>query len=167
MVPVLLVLILGTTRYRVLPVLIPLLTLTFLSDLADGYVARTKHERTFIGQILDSSGDYLVVGLLTILYRFLNILPLWLFSLILLRLILNSLGMMILFRRRKKLEPNTTIGGKIAIAFVMILFVLELLRLLFPGMGPFCFYGEILTAVILGLSLVDKGIYFLKNLRAR
>jgi phosphatidylglycerophosphate synthase len=72
---------------------------------------------------------------------------------------------MILFLVHKKLEPNTTIGGKITIASMMSLFVLELLRLILPGITPLCFYIEIFVAVILGLSMVDKGIYFVKKLR--
>jgi phosphatidylglycerophosphate synthase len=163
MVPLLLFLILRASRDQVLPILIPLLVLTFLSDLADGHVSRVNHEQTFIGRILDSSGDYLVVGLLAVFYYVLNFIPNWLFILILLRLIFNPLGVLILFRKYKRLEPNTTMGGKITIAFLMVLFVPELLRLRFPGLGTLCFYGEIIAAIILGLSLVDKGIYFVKN----
>jgi phosphatidylglycerophosphate synthase len=163
MTPLLLFLILKSSRYQVFPVLLPLLVLTFLSDLADGHISRVNHEQTFIGRILDSSGDYLVVGLLAIFYYVLNFIPKWLFILILLRLIVNPLGVLILFRRHKRLEPNTTMGGKITIAFLMVLFVLELLRLRFPEIGIVCFYGEIAAALILIFSLVDKGIYFVKN----
>jgi CDP-diacylglycerol--glycerol-3-phosphate 3-phosphatidyltransferase len=166
MAPLLLFLILRASRDQVLPVLIPLLILTFLSDLADGHVSRVNHEQTFIGRILDSSGDYLVVGLLAVFYYFLNFIPNWLFILILLRLIFNPLGVLILFKKYQRLEPNTTMGGKITIAFLMILFVPELLRLRFPGLRALCFYGEIIAAIILGLSLVDKGIYFVKNFTA-
>jgi CDP-diacylglycerol--glycerol-3-phosphate 3-phosphatidyltransferase len=132
---------------------------------ADGHISRINHERTFIGQILDSSGDYLVVGLIAVFYRVLKLLPGWLFLLILLRLIFNPLCMMILFGAHKKLEPNTTIGGKITIASMMGLFILELLRLVFPGITRLCSYIEIFAAAVLGLSLVDKGVYFVKKLR--
>jgi CDP-diacylglycerol--glycerol-3-phosphate 3-phosphatidyltransferase len=165
MAPVLLFLILGATRYRVLPVLLPLMALTFLSDVADGSISRINHERTFIGQILDSSGDYLMVGLIAVFYWILELLPGWLFLLILLRLIFNSLCMLSLFLVHKKLKPATTIGGKITIASMMGLFILELLRLAFPGIPPLCFYIEIFAAVILCLSMVDKGVYFVKKLR--
>ena len=164
MTPVLLFLILGSVQYRVLPVLLPLLILTFLSDLADGHISRINHERTFMGQILDSSGDYLLVGLIAIFYRVLKLLPGWLFLLILVRLIFNPLCMMILFWVHKKWEPHTTIGGKITIASMMGLFIPELLRLVFPGITLLCSYIEIFVAVILGLSLVDKGVYFVKKL---
>ncbi|MDR2760065.1 MAG: CDP-alcohol phosphatidyltransferase family protein [Spirochaetaceae bacterium] len=163
-VPVLLFLILGSSRYPVLPALIPLLVLTFLSDLADGFISRKNHERTFIGQILDSSGDYLVVGLVAGFYYILKLLPNWLFILILGRLIFNPLCMLILFWIFKKPEPNTTFWGKITIASLMILLVLELLRLVVPLMGAVLFYVEIAAAVILGFSMVDKGYYFIKNL---
>jgi phosphatidylglycerophosphate synthase len=166
-VPVLLFLILGYSQRQVLPVLIPLLALTFLSDLADGFVSRKNHERTFIGQILDSSSDYLAVGLVAIFYYVLKLLPLWLFIFILGRLIFNPLCVLILCRVFKKLEPNTTIGGKITIASLMILFVLEPLGLILPGMETICFYFEIAVTVILGFSLVDKGIYFIKHLVRR
>ncbi|MDR0589719.1 MAG: CDP-alcohol phosphatidyltransferase family protein [Spirochaetaceae bacterium] len=167
MVPVLLFLILGYPRYPVLPALIPLLILTFLSDLADGFVSRKNHERTFIGQILDSSSDYLAVGLVAIFYYGLRLLPGWLFILILGRLLFNPLGMLILFLTHKKLEPTTTVWGKITIASLMILLVLEVLRLAVPRIGGICFYIEVAAGGILGFSLIDKGIYFIKNFTRR
>jgi phosphatidylglycerophosphate synthase len=165
MVPVLLFLILGSSRYPVLPALFPLLGLTFLSDMADGIIARKNHERTFIGQILDSSSDYLLVGLAAIFYYVRRLLPMWLFVFILGRLIFTPLCVWILFRVFKKLEPATTTWGKITIASLMILLVFELLRLVSPWGG--LFYVEIAAAGVLGISMVDKGVYLVKNLRRK
>jgi phosphatidylglycerophosphate synthase len=57
MLPFLLFLILAFQYYPVGPVLLSVFCLIFITDMADGYLARAKKEETFIGKILDSIGD--------------------------------------------------------------------------------------------------------------
>jgi phosphatidylglycerophosphate synthase len=141
-------------------VLLPLAVLTFLTDLADGLVSRINRERTFIGQILDSAGDYLVLGIMSIVYYIFRLLPAWLFLLILSRLIFHILCMTILYRVRKRLEPRTTIFGKITIASMMMLFIIEVAGVILPRVRAFIIYVEITAAALIGLSIIDKALYF-------
>jgi phosphatidylglycerophosphate synthase len=160
MLPLLLCLILAAQDYPLFPVLLPLIILTFLTDIADGLVSRINRERTFIGQILDSAGDYLVLGLMAIIYSIFKLLPVWIFLLILFRLLFHALCMTILYRVRKKLEPRTTLFGKIAIASMMVLFVAEAAGVILPRIRGFIIYVEIAAGALTGLSVIDKAVYF-------
>ena len=164
MIPSVLFLIIALRTYPVGPVLALFIGLTCLSDLFDGYISRRRGEETFIGKILDSSSDYLLLGVVAIAYYFYRLLPAWLFWLILSRLLLHSLGMMVLFLLRRKLVPQTTIFGKIAVAATMVLFVYKPAAVIFPLMKSGTAFVEICSGVLIALSLVDKGIYLTRGI---
>ncbi|MDR3166880.1 MAG: CDP-alcohol phosphatidyltransferase family protein [Treponema sp.] len=164
MLPFLLFLLLTFPHYPVGPVLLPVIALTFITDLVDGYFSRTKNEETFIGKILDSASDYLLLLVVGIVYTVFRLLPFWLFALLLCRLFLQSLMMMILYLVKKRLEPQTTLFGKIAVAATMILFVIEPVAVIFTPVKTYTLYLEIILGILIGISLVDKGIYFFSRL---
>jgi phosphatidylglycerophosphate synthase len=165
MLPFLLFLILAFQRYPVGPILLPAIGLTFITDLADGYLSRSKNEETFIGKILDSISDYLLLAVIGIAYGVFQLLPFWLFALLLFRLFIQSLLMTILYLARKKLEPQTTLFGKITVAAAMVLFVIEPMAVVFTGIKPYTPCLEVIMGVLIGISLVDKGIYFFSSLK--
>jgi phosphatidylglycerophosphate synthase len=149
------------------PLLVFAFAVTFLSDFIDGKLARVRKLETYIGKILDSGSDYMLLGATAVSFFFFKLLKPWLFWIIIGRLFINALGMFTLFLVRKKLSPQTTIFGKVAIAAIMVLFVLESASISLPGSIGGIFpsiirYIEIGTGVLLLLSVVDKIIYFLK-----
>jgi len=165
MIPFILFLIIAMKNsFRVGHVLAPLIGLTCLSDLFDGYISRRRSEETFMGKILDSACDYLFLGLVAIAYYYYRLLPGWLFWLILSRLLLHSAGMAILFRLRRKLIPQTTLWGKIAVAATMVLFVFKPMAWIFPVMAPGTKFVEIGAGILIGISLADKAIYFSRGI---
>jgi phosphatidylglycerophosphate synthase len=166
MLPFLLFLILAFQHYPVGPILLPVIGFTFITDLADGYFSRARQEETFIGKILDSISDYLLLAVVGIAYVVFQILPLWLFALLLCRLFIQSLMMMILYLVKKRLEPQTTLFGKITVAATMILFVIEPVAVIFTPVKTYTFYLEVILGVLIGISLIDKGIYFFSSLNA-
>ncbi|MDR1902568.1 MAG: CDP-alcohol phosphatidyltransferase family protein [Treponema sp.] len=158
--PVLLFLILALKNEKVLPILLPVIAFTFLTDLADGYVSRTRGESTMIGRILDSASDYLLLGIVAISYYIFGILPHWLFWLMIFRLSLHCVLMLVLYRIRKKLIPETTVFGKIFVASSMALLAIELLGLIFLRLKPYVAYIELAAGILIGLSIIDKCRYF-------
>lgn len=164
MIPSVIFLIIALKTWPVGPVLAPFIGLACLSDIFDGYISRRRNEVTFMGKILDSSSDYLLLGIAAIAYYFYDLLPSWLFWLILCRLLLHSTGMMILFLFRKRLIPQTTILGKIAIAASMVLFVFKPAALLSPLLMHATNFVEISAGILIALSIVDKGIFFIKGI---
>ena len=163
-IPCILFLIIAMKSYRVGHILAPLIGLSCLSDLFDGYISRRCNEETFMGKILDSACDYLFLGLVAIAFYCYRLLPLWLFWLIISRLLLHSLGMAILFWLRRKLIPQTTLFGKIAVAATMILFVFKPMAWIFPILAAGTKFVEIGAGILIGLSMIDKVIYLAQGI---
>jgi phosphatidylglycerophosphate synthase len=163
MLPFLIFLIYASQKQNAGPAPVIVLALTFLSDFVDGRLARTKNLETYIGKILDSASDYLVLGVTAAVFCFFRWIKTWLFLLIVGRLFIHSLGMMILYLVRKKLSPQTTILGKVTIAAIMVFLVLESATL-FLGKPLWMDYVEIAVGIVIFLSIADKLVYFVKSL---
>jgi len=164
MIPFVIFLIIALKNFQVGPVLAFSIGLTCLSDLFDGIISRRYNQETFMGKILDSSSDYLLLGVVSIAYYLNQLLPPWLFWLLISRLLLHSLGMMVLYLLRRKLIPQTTTFGKIAVASCMILFIFMPVALVFPALERAIKFIEICTGILIFISLVDKGIFFIRGL---
>lgn len=118
-------------------VLTAVLVFVFLTDLFDGLIARKYNQETDIGRMLDSMSDYSLLTLVSVVYFQLGILPGWFFFLILSRLLFQAVGMMFFMLLKFPMETNSTRGGKITIAAVMILYTIELLRFFIPHLDNF------------------------------
>ena len=166
MLPFLLFLIFASQKIPVGLALVISTALTFLSDFVDGRLARTKNMETYMGKILDSASDYLLLGTTTGGFFLFARLKTWLFALIAGRLCINALGMLILSLIRKRLSPQTTFFGKVAIAAIMVLLVLESGALM---LGPpvWMVYVELAAGITIGLSVIDKIVYFASELKNR
>jgi CDP-diacylglycerol--glycerol-3-phosphate 3-phosphatidyltransferase len=163
MLPFLIFLIYASQKQPVGPALVIAIALTFLSDFIDGRLARAKNLETYIGKILDSAGDYLVLGTTTAALCFFRQIKIWLFLLIAGRLFIHALGMLILYLLRKKLSPQTTIVGKFTIAAIMVFLVLES-AILFLGRPSWMNYVEIAVGMVIFFSVIDKLVYFVKGI---
>jgi phosphatidylglycerophosphate synthase len=167
MLPTVLFLILAARDHLIAPVLIPVIAITFLTDLLDGWISRTHNQVTQIGKVLDSVSDYALLIVVAIAYRIFNLLPLWLFLLIIGRLAFQAIGMLAILIVRKKVEPRPSILGKIAVATTMSLFALEALKLVLPPIWKALFvYVEIIAGAIVGLSVIDKGLFFRNEVKS-
>jgi phosphatidylglycerophosphate synthase len=147
------------------PALTLVFALTFASDFFDGRVARARKLESYMGKILDSASDYLLLGVCAIAFFYYNLLKPWLFLVIIVRLLFNALVMLTLFKIQKKLDPQTTCLGKTAIAVIMMLLVLEAAKLL--GLPYWVSYLEPAAAIIIGVSLIDKLLYLIKGLQIK
>lgn len=163
MLPFLIFLIYASRKQSIGPALVIFIALTFLSDFVDGRLARAKNLETYMGTILDSASDYLVLGAIAATLCFFRLIKTWLFLFIAGRLFIHSLGMMILYFVRKKLSPQTTILGKVTIAVIMVFLVFESAAL-FLGRPLWMNYAEIAVGAVIFLSIIDKVVYFAKNL---
>jgi cardiolipin synthase len=175
-IPTLTLLLAVGPRPGTVPVLVALAAGVFLTDLFDGALARRWRQVTPIGGYLDSGSDYLVLLALTVLLAAQGILPFWLALLLTLRLVLHALAMGVLVLRRGIQVAKPTTWGKVSVAAAMVLITLELLAhaaaVLQPRAGPALLLArglqvaELLTALLIGISLVDKLHYFLHTLGA-
>jgi CDP-diacylglycerol--glycerol-3-phosphate 3-phosphatidyltransferase len=144
-----------------LPILLGLL---FLTDSFDGQVARKGKQITRMGTMLDSISDYVLLGVISIVYYRNNIVPHWFFFLITLRLFLQGLGMFIFIIMKKPVEIKSTWGGKITIATTMTLYVVELVRLYLPADSAPLFKGaEYFSGAIIFVLYFEKALIFFRQ----
>lgn len=157
-------------RYNSLPYMDIILTvsliLIFVTDFVDGKIARWYKQETKIGKMLDSMSDYALIGLVSVIYYQNNILPTWFFILILARLSLQTLGMCIYTLIDHPMQVQSTIGGKITIASVMLLYVVELLRFFFLKNSqfiPIFLFAEYCVGVLVFIFMFEKIYLFLQH----
>jgi phosphatidylglycerophosphate synthase len=144
------------------PLLTAVFALTFASDFFDGRLARKRNEVTYIGRLLDSACDYLLLGVSAGAFFYFKLLDAWLFLLIIIRLFLNAMVMLILFLVRRRLVPQTTPLGKTAIAVIMVLLVVEAAGL--TGLLRWTRYAEFAAAAVIGVSMIDKLIFLIRGI---
>jgi phosphatidylglycerophosphate synthase len=163
--PTLLFLVLAAKEYRIRLPLLCLVILVFATDFADGYVSRKAGEVTKVGKMLDSASDYALLIVLTIVFYYFTLVPPWFFLLVSARLGLQVAFVFILIFVNKRVEPKTTFMGKVAVASIMVLYAVEVIRLIF-GIGRIELVAvlEWTTAAIVLLSMVDKVIAFAREL---
>lgn len=151
-----------------LNILFPIaLAILFLSDMADGFLARKLKQITRIGQMLDSIGDYSLIGLISIIYLRKGILPLWLFAIILFRLFFQASGMLLFILLKKPVPARSTPGGKISIAAIMALYSIELIKIFSkPELLNLVRTVEMVTGLLIGILIFEKLLIFIRQGKA-
>ncbi len=154
--PTALAVLLASKDYPMRASLIFLLILVFASDFLDGYVSRKGKQVTRAGKILDASSDYALLFVVGLVFLYFHFIPAWFFAVLLLRLGGQAAMMALLLALKRKINPASTLFGKIAIASTMILFIAELTRLFLNLPQTIYRILEIVTAIILFVSLAEK-----------
>ena len=166
-IPTVLFLFLSKSNEIVGVILIIILTAIFLTDLLDGILARKLHQITRIGRYMDSVSDYLIISSIAIIFFHSKLIPLWLFSLLILRLFIQAGGMAIILLKNGSVNPETSMMGKVSIFATMTLFILEIFhffRIPYLGNNTFITVCEAITGIILGASIIDKFIFLSRKL---
>ena len=168
MLPSILFLIIAGKNFAVGPILLPVLVLTFMTDLIDGKLSRSRNQVTYMGKVLDSVSDYALLIVVAIAYVVYRLLPPWLFIVIVFRLFFQGFGMLGLLIKNRKVEPKASLFGKVAIATTMVLFAIEAFRLFSPfGLRGILPYLEYAAGGVVGLSVLDKGWFFFRQFASR
>lgn len=163
--PTLLIIILASKDYPIKIPLVVLVVIVFSTDFLDGFISRIGNDRTRVGRMMDAASDYAILFVISIAYYYFHLIPLWLFALLTARLASQALMLLAVLIIKKSLKPETTIMGKIAVASTMVLFALELLRLLTSLPSIVYSIAEILVGAIMSISIIDKIIVMLRNLK--
>lgn len=167
--PTILWLILIADEFAVVPFLATMTALVFLTDLLDGQISRRTHQVTEIGKYLDSASDYAILFVTSIALRVYQLIAVWLFILILARLVFQGLAQsIILVVQRWKIAPRSSLLGKAAVFTVMVFYAAALLRLL-PSLpvwfGTAFTIVQAGTGVVVAASLGEKIYFFMLDLR--
>jgi phosphatidylglycerophosphate synthase len=162
--PTLLFLVIAARDYRIRTPLLVLVVLVFLTDFADGYVSRKEGEVTRVGKMMDSASDYSLIIVLTVVFYYFHLIPRWLFALIVGRLLLQACFMAILILVKKRIEPRSTFMGKAAVASIMVLYAIEVLKLVMKASTlPILRSFEWIVGGIVAASVVDKIVAFIQD----
>lgn len=155
------------TEFPLLPVLIAYTSIAFLTDLVDGVVSRRGHQVTRVGKYLDSTSDYSVLIVISIAFAIFDLIPTWLFVLVLVRLLAQGLAMGFLLFVKGSLTPKSSWWGKASVFATMTLYATELLLLLAVPQFLITVVSalEYVTAAILVISLGEKLVSLVAELR--
>ena len=147
-------------------VLIVFLAAIFLTDLLDGLLARRLHQTTRIGRILDASGDFLLIVVLSAGYAADHWIPVWFVVLVTVRLAAQFAGIVTLYILEGYSALRLSFLGKASIFAVFCLYGLELLEYLrVPVLGDPRLIAvlEYLAGAILAASLVEKVVFLVRD----
>ena len=161
-VPTVLFLLLSINKIPVLPITIPFVCFIFLTDLFDGLLARKMNQTTRIGRIIDSSGDYLNIIVITILFFIYRLIPVWLFVILCLRMFIQCLGIIILYFSLGYAVLKVSFLAKACVFATMTLYAFELMEYLqvrYLGNEVLVTSLEYLTGLIVMLSLCEKLLF--------
>ena len=164
--PTLLFLVLAARDHSIRFPLLALVVVVFASDFADGYISRKGGEVTRVGRMMDSASDYSLLIVLTVVFHYFKLIPRWLFLLVVFRLGIQVVLMGILVVVKRKVDPKTTILGKVAVATIMVLYAVEVLRLILGLADTRLLVAlEWATGAVVAVSVVDKVVSFARSLR--
>lgn len=138
-----------------------LLFVAGVSDLLDGFLARTRGEMSPSGKVVDPLADKVLIGGLIVYLAWARDFPVWLVALALAR----DLGLLLgaaLFLRRDRVVFAADWTGKLTTFFFMSLIVAHVLQWR-PWYGPL----TAASAIALGLSYVSYGRRGLGFFRAK
>jgi cardiolipin synthase len=145
----------------------PLLALvTFVvagvTDMMDGYIARTRGTKTRLGAFLDPLADKLLLtaSFVTITYKFSKILPFWLTAIVLSRDLLLILVAVLIMLTGGQIHPAPTALGKLSTVFQMLTVGAALLVLVIGGVSELSLIRRSLV-VVTGVLTVVSGIQYL------
>ena len=156
--PTLLYLYLSAAISSITILIIIFTAIVFITDFADGKLARKLNEITKIGKYLDAASDYLILFLASFIFYWYGILPHWFFILLILRLSLVSLGNVIIYLKQGFVEHQTSFLGKASVFSIMVLFALNIFKLAVE-LENTIFFDEFFI-----LSLIDKMEYIVSGI---
>ena len=153
--------------WLVVPILVIFVSVAFLTDLLDGFLARTLKMGTQLGKLLDSSTDYVILFSLTVVLGFSGVLPVYLLVFILIRLGFQVGGVLWIQLAYGRQYVETTFLGKASLFVLMVLFAVEILVFLrLPGWEGYWAINslEIFSAATMVVSTIDKALFFWRKL---
>lgn len=168
--PTLLWLILIAPDAPIAPILVTLTAIVFLTDLADGQVARRTGQITAIGKYLDSSSDYAILLLISAALIAHGFVSTWFFVIVMVRLLVQAVGQVALFvRQGGQIESKNSFLGKASVFAMMFAYAFSLLQLV-RTIGSWFWTSmqvvEYVGGAIILVSLVEKIRLFVVEWRA-
>lgn len=139
---------------------ITLFTVAAITDKFDGYLARKNHQTTNLGAFLDPLADKMLINLTFLALTTLNIMPLWMFGVILIRdFTVDGLRMV---SAKKGITIPANIYGKIKTTIQMITIISILLNQILQ-FTPLSVINTILLYITIFFTILSGAIYIFKS----
>ena len=135
-------------------------TLASLTDKIDGHLARKNKQVTDLGAFLDPLADKMLINLTFLALVVLNIMPLWMFAVILIRDFAVD-GMRMMSAKKGTVIP-ANIFGKVKTTMQMITIILILLNQIL-NLEPLAIINTILLYIVVFLTVLSGAIYLFKG----
>jgi phosphatidylglycerophosphate synthase len=122
-------------------------------------LARALGQASRIGRILDPAGDYLLIVAISAVFLLIDFIPAWLFIVVIVRLVVQAIGIITLYFLRGYSYLKLSFLGKASVFAVFAIYGIELLEYLgFPLLSrpPVILTLEIAATAVVGLSLIEK-----------
>ena len=134
--------------------------LASLTDKLDGYLARKNKQVTDLGAFLDPLADKMLVNLTFLAFVMLNIVPLWMFAVILIRdFAVDGLRML---SAKKGTTIPANIFGKIKTTVQMLTITTILLNRIL-NFEPLAVINTVLLYIVVALTVLSGAIYLFKG----
>ena len=125
-----------------------ILFIASISDALDGFVARKFNQVTELGKLLDPAADKIFLVSSFTAFYLLDLLPLWLFLIAIIKDLTILTGSAFIYTKHKKMDIAPTFAGKTSTAFQMG----TVLLILFHGLGYVT--KEILLAAMIATAIL-------------
>jgi CDP-diacylglycerol--glycerol-3-phosphate 3-phosphatidyltransferase len=167
-VPTLIFLFLNIEAINAALFVVPLLGFLFLTDLLDGFLARLLEQTTRIGRILDPAGDYLLILAISWVFLIIDFIPIWLFLVVMVRLLVQAIGIITLYFLRGYSYLKLSFLGKASVFSIFAILGIELLEYLgVPVVDSPRVIAvlEILAASVVSISLLEKVVSLVRSFK--
>ncbi len=153
--PTILFLLLHTGEHDIAVIVVVFVTVAFLTDLSDGLVSRKTHQVTRIGKYLDSMSDYGILIAVSITFLHYSIIPSWFFALVMVRFLVQWIGLSVLSVYQGCLIAKSSLLGKVSIFTIMTLYATATLTF-FEQLEPHVIgFFSVLVYIAAGIILVS------------
>jgi CDP-diacylglycerol--glycerol-3-phosphate 3-phosphatidyltransferase len=127
----------------------------WISDLLDGYFARTRNEISELGKIIDPLADKISITVITIILLLQGIVPLWFVIITVMRdVFIFTGGLFLKYKKNIVLQSNWM--GKLTvfvIGFTLLLFILKK-SIIFEQPAYHIEFVELLSSILILISIV-------------
>lgn len=136
--------------------------LASLTDMLDGYIARSQGRQTRLGAFLDPVADKLLLTSGFVTLTWLKVIPFWIAAVVVSRDVVLSIGVLVIHVAGGTVHPSPSWIGKLSTAFQMVTVLAAMIsfyfRLLPPEVTPLLAWITAALTVTSGLQYIIMGL---------
>jgi cardiolipin synthase len=137
--------------------------LASLTDMLDGYIARSQHRQTRLGAFLDPMADKLLLTSGFVTLTWLKVIPFWITAVVVSRDVVLSIGVLVIHVAGGTVHPAPTRIGKMSTVFQMLT-VLAAMAAVYFQLLP-AFVTTLLAWVTAAFTITSGLQYIIRGLK--